>query len=528
MVTLTKSRIGKDRLAAAGKVKADRVVNFISNLKHSTGEWAGKPFTLLPWQEKIIRKLYGTLNPDGTRQYRNFWLEVGRKNGKTELGAGGIALPLLYLDDELGAQIYSAANDKDQGALMFNAATPMVEQAPSLLKRSRIYEPQKRIVYPAQRSFYKVISAEAYTKDGLNPHGVAYDELHAAPNRELFDVLTSTFGARRQPIMAVFTTAGYDRNSICWEQHDYTCKVRDGIIDDPTTLPVIYSTPEDADWTDEDNWKLANPSLGYFRSLEEMRSLCKKAQETPAREMTFRRLYLNQWVNSAARWLPMDAWDECSAEVDTEHLKGRECFAGLDLASTTDMAALNLLFPMGDGRYQTLPFGWIPEATARERERKERVPYSEWARQGLVKLTPGNVIDYDFIRQDCKNLAQLYNVKEWAYDRWNADMLVQEMQKDGAVMVPVGMGYVSMNAPTKELMTLVLSKKIDHGGHPVLRTHADNLVVETDPAGNLKPTKAKATQKIDMMVAFILALSRAMLQKEDGPSVYESRGMLSL
>jgi phage terminase large subunit-like protein len=291
---------------------------------------------------------------------------------------------------------------------------------------------------------------------------------------------------------------------------------------------VIYAAPEDADWTDEDVWTACNPALGEFRSLDEMRTLCKRAQETPALEMTFRRLYLNQWVNSVTRWLPMQAWDECAGEVDAEALKGRECTAGLDLASTTDLAALMLIFKMEDGRQKWLPFCWIPEATARERERKERVPYSLWAKQGLVHLTPGNVIDYEFIRQDCKNLAQLYNIKEWAYDRWNADMLVQEMQKDGAVMVPVGMGYVSMNAPTKELMTLVLSKKIDHGGHPILRTHADNLVVEIDPAGNLKPTKAKATQKIDLMVAGILAESRVMLQQEQGPSIYEERGMLAL
>jgi phage terminase large subunit-like protein len=517
--------------AKTRKVNPDvsaRAVAFIESLKHSTGEWAGKHFELMPWQrDEIIRPLFGTLNPDGRRQYRTCYVEVPRKNGKTEVGAA-VALFLLFADNEPGAQVYSAAGDRMQAGLIYQAATPMVNQAPALLKRAKIVESQKRIVNYSTNSFYQVLSAEAYSKHGLNAHGILFDELHTQPDRALWDVLTTSTGARRQPLVFVMTTAGYDRNSIGWEIHDYACKVRDGIIDDPTFLSVIYSAPEDADWTDEDVWTACNPALGEFRSLDEMRTLCKRAQETPALEMTFRRLYLNQWVNSVTRWLPMQAWDECAGEVDAEALKGRECTAGLDLASTTDLAALMLIFKMEDGRQKWLPFCWIPEATARERERKERVPYSLWAKQGLVHLTPGNVIDYEFIRQDCKNLAQLYNIKEWAYDRWNADMLVQEMQKDGAVMVPVGMGYVSMNAPTKELMTLVLSKKIDHGGHPILRTHADNLVVEIDPAGNLKPTKAKATQKIDLMVAGILAESRVMLQQEQGPSIYEERGMLAL
>jgi phage terminase large subunit-like protein len=517
--------------AKTRKVNPDvsaRAVAFIESLKHSTGEWAGKHFELMPWQrDEIIRPLFGTLNPDGRRQYRTCYVEVPRKNGKTEVGAA-VALFLLFADNEPGAQVYSAAGDRMQAGLIYQAATPMVNQAPALLKRAKIVESQKRIVNYSANSFYQVLSAEAYSKHGLNAHGILFDELHTQPDRALWDVLTTSTGARRQPLVFVMTTAGYDRNSIGWEIHDYACKVRDGIIDDPTFLSVIYSAPEDADWTDEDVWTACNPALGEFRSLDEMRTLCKRAQETPALEMTFRRLYLNQWVNSVTRWLPMQAWDECAGEVDAEALKGRECTAGLDLASTTDLAALMLIFKMEDGRQKWLPFCWIPEATARERERKERVPYSLWAKQGLVHLTPGNVIDYEFIRQDCKNLAQLYNIKEWAYDRWNADMLVQEMQKDGAVMVPVGMGYVSMNAPTKELMTLVLSKKIDHGGHPILRTHADNLVVEIDPAGNLKPTKAKATQKIDLMVAGILAESRVMLQQEQGPSIYEERGMLAL
>ncbi len=498
----------------------------MEHLKLSTGEWAGKPVKLMDWQkDELIIPLFGTLNKDGTRQYRTFYLEIPRKNTKTETGAM-IGLYLLFADNEPGAQIYSAAGDRQQASLVYNAAAPMVRQASALKKRCRILDSQKRIVIYETNSFYQVLSAEAYSKHGLNAHGILFDELHTQPDRDLWDVLTTSTGVRRQPVIGALTTAGYDRNTIGWEIHDYALKVKNGIINDPTFLPIIYSAPDDADWTDEDVWKACNPAMEYgIRSIDEMRTLCKRAQETPALEMTFRRLYLNQWVNSVTRWLPMNAWDACDGPVNIANLTGRLCYAGLDLASTTDLAALMLIFPMDDGRHQTLPFCWIPEATARERERKERVPYQLWARQGLIRLTPGNVIDYEFIRQDCKNIAQLYNVKEWAYDRRNADMLVQEMQKDGAVMVPVGMGFASMNAPTKELMTLVLGNKIDHGGHPILRTHADNLVVRTDPAGNLKPDKEKATQKIDLMVALILALSRAMVHQDTVASIYETEGI---
>ena len=525
MAVVVRSRIGKEKLREVGSERADRVVRFISHLKHSTGEWAGKPFNLMPWQEEIIRRLYGTLNPDGTRQYRTLWFEVPRKNGKTELGAGGITLPLLYIDGEMGAQIYSAANDKEQAGLVFNAAAPMVEQNPSLDGVSKIYPPQKRIVYHRNRSFYTAVSSEAYTKDGLNAHGIIYDELHAAPNRELWDVLTTSQGSRRQPLTAVTTTAGYDRNSICWEQHDYACKVRDGIINDPTWLVVIYAAPDDADWTDEDVWRACNPALGVFRSLDEIRTLCKKAQETPALEMTFRRLYLNQWTSSVERWMPMDRWDACSSPVDMWDLRGRPCYAGLDLAATTDLTALSLVFPQDGGIYDTIMRFWIPGDTAKDKERKDRVDYSLWAKQGFIKLTPGNVIDYGFIKQELIDLRGQFDIKEVAFDRWGATKLVQDLTDEGFLMVPFGQGFASMSPPTKELMNLVLGEKIRHGGHPVLRWNADNLVVNQDPAGNLKPDKAKSTQKIDGMVALIMALDRATRHGGAGKSIYETQGI---
>ncbi len=530
MRTATKKRTNYN------KETADKAVFFFSRLKHSTGEYAGKPFFLMPWQEnEIIRPLFGTLNSDGARQYRTCYVEVPRKNGKTEMGAA-IAIFGLFADEEPGAQIYSAAGDRMQAGLIYQAAAPMVRQAPALSRRAKIIDSQKRIVYHATNSFYQVLSAEAYSKHGLNAHYILFDELHTQPDRELWDVLTTSQGSRRQPLIFIMTTAGYDRNSIGWEIHDYACKVRDGIIDDPTFLSIICAAPDDADWTDEDIWYACNPALGAFRSIDEMRTLCKRAQEIPALEMTFRRLYLNQWVNSVERWLPMDKWDSCNIPVDSAKLKGKPCYAGLDLASTTDLTALAFVFPDSNGSYDVLVHFWIPGDTARERERRDRVPYKAWAKQGYITLTEGNVIDYDYILHYLKKQSEIYDIHELVFDRWGSQKLVASLEENefvvdakvpGRHLVPFGQGYASMSAPTKELMNLVLGNKIRHGGNPILRWNADNLVVSQDPAGNLKPDKAKATQKIDGMVAVIMALDRAARHANDA-SVYETRGLITI
>jgi len=508
------------------EARARRAVEFIQRLRHTKGQWAGQNFILQDWQrEKIIRPLFGTVNPDGSRQYRTCYVELPRKNGKTTV-ASAIALYLLYADSEAGCEIYSAANDRPQAALVFNEAAAMVRQEPNLFNISKIVDSQKRIVYRRFNSFYCAISAEAFTKWGINAHGIIYDELHAAPDRDLWDTLTTSTGSRRQPLTLVITTAGYDRNSICWEQHDYALKVQNGIIEDPTFLPVIFSAPEDADWKDERVWAKCNPALGSFRSIGEMRTLCNKAMETPALEMAFRRLYLNQWVNSVERWLPMDAWDACSGKVDAEKLNGRTCYAGLDLSATTDLTALALVFAADDGSYDVMMHFWIPGDTAVDKEKRDRVPYRAWANEGLITLTHGNVIDYQYIRHTLHELREKYDIAEIAFDRWGATKLSQDLTDDGFLMVPFGQGFASMSAPTKELMNLVLSKKIRHGGHPILRWNADNLVVRMDPAGNLKPDKEKSTQKIDGMVALIMAIDRASRHSNlIDTSIYETQGL---
>ena len=526
MAVLIKSRLGKGRLLENGRAKADRAVNFISTLKHSVGQWAGKPFILMPWQDELIRRFYGTLNEDGTRQYRTVWEEVPRKNGKTELGAGGFALPMLYLDDEKRAQIYSAANDREQAGLVYQAAAPMVKSNPTLDSLSRLYDPQKRIVYYRNGSFYVAISADRYNKDGLNAHGVIYDELHAAKTRELWDVLTTSHGSRSQPADIVTTTAGCDRNSICWELHNYANQVLRGLIDDPTWLICIYAADKDDDWTDEDVWRKCKPALGEFRSSDEMRTLCKRAQQTPALEMTFRRLYLNQWVNSAERWLRIETWDACNKPMP--NLDGRKCYGGLDLSSTKDLTALSLVFHIG-GEYAVKMHYWIPRETMLEKERRDRVDYSLWERQGFLHVTDGNVVDYEYMRQVIRQEGERYQIAEIAYDRWNATQIVTQLMDDGFEMTPFGQGFVSMSPAMKDFETTVLTGNLIHGGHTILRWNVDNLVVRQDPAGNLKPDKEKSTQRIDGAVSTIMALDTAIKHAdEDAPSIYEDRGVIVL
>lgn len=505
---------------------AEHAIQFINLLRHAKGKWAGHPFSLRPWQEKIVRDIFGTVNPDETRQYRTAYVEIPRKNGKTALAAA-LALYLLVADGEYGAEVYSAACDREQASLCFDVAAAMVRQLPALKKILRVIDSRKTIAYPGMNSFYRAISADAASAHGYNAHAVIADELHAWPNRELWDVLTTSTGARSQPLVVAITTAGYDRNSICWEQHEYARKLLDGIITDPTYYPVIFAADEADDWEDEAVWKKANPALGDFRNIDEMRQLYRRAKEQPALQNTFRRLYLNQWTSQETRWLDMARWDESAGLVVPDRLKGRDCYAGIDLSTTTDLTAVVLAFPMENGTVEVLPYFFIPADTAREKEKKDRVPYTTWARQGFVNLTPGNVIDYSFVEQRIKQLAKEYHVLEWAYDRWGATQLVQRLQDDGANMVPIGQGYASLSAPTKHLEALVLQKKLIHGGHPVLRWNMDSVMVEQDAAGNIKPSKAKSTQRIDGVVALIMAISRLMLRSSK-QSPYAERGLYIL
>jgi phage terminase large subunit-like protein len=488
---------------------ARRAIRLINHLTHTKGVSAGQPFDLRPWQRRILEQLF-RVGPDGRRVYRQCLLMLPRKNGKTELAAA-LALYFLLFDGEPGAEVYSAAADKDQAALVFHVAAQMIRNDQELLAQCELVDSQKRIVHRASGSFYRAISAEAYSKHGFNASAVIYDELHAAPNRELWDVLTTSQGARDQPLMLAISTAGYDRHSILWELYAHAQKVRDTPSLDPSFLPIVYEAPVDADWTDERVWRAANPALGDFRSLEEMRIACARAQEIPAQENTFRRLYLNQWTEQAARWISMTSWDAChDPTFDRARLRGRRCYVGMDLSSTTDLTAIVAVFPDDTGSgFDVLAQFFVPADNLAERVRRDRVPYDQWARDGFLVATPGNVVDYEYVRQTLGAWGREFQVREIAFDKWNAIDLVTRLQaQDGFACVQIDQGFAALSGPTKSLEAAVLSRALRHDGHPVLRWNLSNIAVDQDALGNLKLSKKVSTDRIDGASALVNAIHR--------------------
>ena len=511
--------------------RARRVTQFIECLRHTKGEFHGQPFKLLPWQEKIVRDVFGTVRDEDPtkRQYTTAYIEIPKKQGKSELGAA-IALNMLCNDDEWRAEVYGCASDRQQASIVFEVACDMVRQSPALSRRIKIIPSTKRMVYQPTGSIYQVLSSEVVTKHGLNVSACIFDELHTQPTRALYDVMTQGSGdARKQPLWVFLTTAGTDRNSICWEVHQKATDILEGRKFDPRFYPVIFGLPDNEDWHDEKNWYRANPSLGYTIGVDKVRDAYRKALETPADENMFRQLRLNQWVKQSVRWMPMDKWDLCGGVVNPEELEGRECYAGLDLSSTSDLTAFVLVFPPRDDdeQYIVLPYFWLPDETLTLRVRRDHVMYDRWEHDGYINTTEGNVVHYGFIEKFIVELGERFNIREIAYDRWNASMMVQTLEDDGFTMVPFGQGYKDMSPPTKELMRLVLERKINHGGHPVLRWNIDNAYVRTDPAGNQKIDKEKSTEKVDGAVALVMGLDRAM-KNQSGASVYDTRGLLVL
>jgi len=512
------------------KEAADFAVNFIECLSHTKGKWAGKKFELIDWQEQIIRDVFGILKPSGYRQFNTAYIEIPKKQGKSELAAA-VALLLCCGDGEERAEVYGCAADRQQASIVFEVAADMVRMCPALNKRVKILTAAKRIIYLPTNSFYQVLSAEAYSKHGFNIHGVVFDELHTQPNRKLYDVMTKGSGdARTQPLYFLITTAGNDTKSICYETHQKAKDIIEGRKHDSTFYPLIYGADENDDWTDPKIWKKANPSLGITVDLEKVKAACNSAKQNPAEENSFRQLRLNQWVKQAVRWMPMDKWDKCAFPVNPDNLKGRVCYGGLDLSSTSDITAFVLVFPPieNDDKYYVLPFFWLPEENIDLRVKRDNVLYDVWERQGYLYTTEGNVVHYGFIEKFIEEQGKIYNIREIAFDRWGAVQMTQNLEAIGFIVVPFGQGFRDMSPPTKELMKLTLEQKIAHGAQPVLRWMMDNIYIRTDPAGNIKPDKEKSTEKIDGAVATIMALDRALRNANQEQSIYNNRGILVL
>jgi phage terminase large subunit-like protein len=492
---------------------ADKACRFFSDyLKHYSGRWAGQPFILQPWQREVVSNIFGWKKADGTRRYSTVYILVPRKAGKSAMAAG-LALYLLLCDNEPGAEIYGAAVNREQAKKVYTTAKEFVRASPALRGRVKVY--RNSINLKKGASYYTVVSADAKSQHGYEAHGIICDELHVWPNRELYDVLTTSTGSRRQPLTIIITTAGTASKTTIWsEVHEYACKVKSGEVQDDSFYPVIYAADLSDDWKDPKSWAKAQPNLGITVKESYYREHCNKAMAIPAYESTFRQLFLNQVVQSDTRWVPWSAWDACPNEpIDIAALQNRECYVGVDLSATTDMTAVVLWFSMGDGTAIVLPHFWIPKAKSMEREQADHVPYAMWERQGLITFCDGAMIDYDQIRLYVQQLRAKYQVRKVLYDRKFFGPILTGLIEDGFDMVPFGQGPVSMDRPTKILEGMILQKQIHHGGNPILRWQLGNCALVRDDHDNYCLSKKRSTGRIDGIIAMLMALGGTLVDE---------------
>jgi len=492
--------------------RAERFVE--QYLTFTKGEKAGQPFLLQPWQRQVFREIFNTVDERGVRVIRTYYVSVPRKNGKTETAAA-LALYMLLSEGEPGALIVCAAKSRDQARLVFDAAEVMVLQNPEL--RSQVKILRRSMEYKGR--FLRTLSYDNKIAMGLNPSTVICDELHvweSDAGREFFEALVSAQGARKQPLCFIITTAGSDKNSICWDIDQRAQQLANGDLVDPSFGSYIRRADPDEDWNDPEVWKRANPNYGVSVYPGFLESKAREAQQAPVFTNAFRRFYLNQWTESESKYINDADWDACDFPVDPGELRGRDCYGGLDLSNTTDLSSFVLVFPPREPeeRHQVLPFFWLPQENIHPRVQRDHVKYDLWAETGLLFATPGNVIDHRAIVAKILELSEEYHIREVAFDRWGSVQVSTQLQGEGIEMVQMGQGFASMNSPTKQLLGMVLSKQIAHGGHPVLSWNVANLSVETDAAGNLKPSKNSSREKIDGAVALIMALDCCAANRE--------------
>lgn len=502
----------------------ERAVNFIQKLKHTKGKWAGQPLLLEPWQKFIVFNLFAWKRADGTRRFRYAYVEVARKNGKTALAAG-IALYMLYAEREPRAEVYSVATVKDQAKLCFNDSVAIVKNT-ALSQRMRVF--RDSILYEQLGAYFKPLSSDDGIHDGYSPYCVIVDEYHAHKDNGMLDVMRSGMAARVQPLVFIITTAGFNKNYPCYAYRQNAKNVMAGIMNDDSLFSIIFEMDAEDDWTDPQNWPKANPNLGVSVDYEYLAGEVKDAQNRPEAVRGVKTKNLNMWVDAETTWILDEVWAKCAGAFGISELEGLKCWGGLDLSNVSDITAFVLLFEYKE-KFALLPKFWIPEEKLQEKIAKENVGFAEWVDKGYVTVTPGNVTDYDFIKADIFAMAQKYDIISIAYDRWNSSQTVIQMQDEGLEMSPFGQGYGSMSAPTKEFEKMVLLEKMEHFNNPVLRWMLASTAIQTDPAGNIKPDKRKSSQKIDGIVASIMAMGEMMTYKaKEEKNPYEMRGLRSL
>lgn len=503
---------------------------------------SGRPFILEPWQVFIVGSLFGWYLTDGTRRFRVAYIEVAKGNGKTPIAAG-IGLYGLVADGERAAEIYPAAVTREQAKIAFVDAKNMVSVSAPL--RRHLVVRENNISNPTTRSYFRPVSSEHRGLDGKRPHIAIIDEEHEHPNELVYEKMRAGTKGRRNPLIFIITNSGYDKQSVCWHHHEYSEKVLSGAVENDSWFAYVAqldtcegceaqgylmanpACPDCDSWRDESTWIKANPNLGVSVTEKYLREQVAEAEGMPSKQNIVLRLNFCVWTEQAMRWLDMQVWGRNARPVDHEALRGKPCWAGLDLASTQDICALVLVFKPDDDhpRWRLLPLFWVPEEAMWERSRRDGVPYDLWVRDGYMTATPGNVTDYDFIRADitgAEGLMRWYNIRELAVDRWNSTQLQTQLQGDGVTVVQYGQGFASMTAPAKEFERLLREGSIDHGDNPVLNWMAANVAIEQDSAGNIKPSKRKSTERIDGIPATLMGLGRAMVASDqpEGISVY--------
>jgi len=511
-----------------------RAIKFFGFLKHSKGKWANSPVVLEPWQQFCVWSVFGWKRADGMRRFRSVYEEVARKNGKSTM-VSGIGLYMLMADGESGAEIYSAATKRDQAKITWIEAAKMARKSSGLNKLLTIFGDKNpratscSISMAATDSKFEPLGRDADSMDGLNVHCALIDELHAHKTRDMVDVLDTATGSRDQSLIWMITTAGFNRQTVCYENHQYAKKVLDGLIEDDSFFGIIFTLDENDDWEDERVWIKANPNLGVSKRLDDMRAKALKAKQEPGARNGFQRLELNIWTQAETRWINIEHWNACNKPFDVKSLQGRECYGGLDLSDTQDITALSLVFPpqkSGDD-YVALFWFWCPEDTISERAKRDKELYGLWVRQNHLIATPGERVDYSFIEAKIEDLCQTYNVREIGFDRWNATSLVTRVSdKKITKLIQIEQTCSALNAPTKELDRMYISHNLNHLGNPVICWMASNVVIVSDSNANIKPDKKRSTEKIDGITALVMAVDRAT--RAQGTSVYEDRGILTL
>lgn len=509
---------------------AEHAISKFEIFRHSKGEWGGQLIRLSDWQKFCVGSIYGWKRADGTRRFRSFYIEVPRKNGKSTLG-GAFCNYMLYFDRELGAEVYTAATKKDQARIVYNEAVNMLRKLPPRYEiRRKLTILSHKVEYQSTASFMMPLSADAHTMDGLNPHFIIIDELHAHKTRAVFDVLNTAMGARRQPLLGSITTSGWDRNSVCWQQHEYGVNILKGVQEDDSLFAFICTIDEGDDPFDESTWIKANPNLGITPKLDYMRAQALRAKQMPSEYNAFLRLHLNVWTEQADRWINLSDWDECREDYAPEDLLGLPCYGALDMSSTQDISCYSLTFPPANENdtWKVLHWFFVPRENILERARRDQVDYSVWVRQGYIEATEGNVVDYNFVQKRIEEINEKFNVVESAYDRWNTTQMITNLTDEGLEMVSFGQGYASMSAPTKVLGDLIVSKRIAHNGNPVLRWMVSNVAVTQDPAGNIKPDKSRSSEKIDGVVTLVMGIGIAQVAEKPQESSVTRDGLLIL